>query len=101
MFKAKNNHEVFNKILEFDVNFPFNMDKDAIDLIKKLCSLEPEKRLGYNKNFSAIKKHRFFNGVDFESIKNKILVAPGNINSNYCKTPTNKNPVVGVVSFSG
>lgn len=69
MFKAKNNHEVFNKILEFDVIFPFNMDKDAIDLIIKLCNLDPEKRLGSNKNFSAIKKHSFFNGVDFEKIK--------------------------------
>ena len=66
MFKAKNNHEVFNKILEFDVNFPFNMDKDAIDLVKKLCNLDPYQRLGYNKNFNAIKKHSFFKGVDFE-----------------------------------
>ena len=79
MFKAKNNHEVFNKILEFDVNFPFNMDKDAIDLIKKLCNLDPEKRLGYNKNFSAIKKHCFFKGVDFEKIRRQIFQPPSNL----------------------
>ena len=34
MFKAKNNHEVFNKILSNNVDFPEDMDRDVVDLVK-------------------------------------------------------------------
>ena len=82
MFKAKNNHEVFNKILTFDVDFPSNMDPDCVDLVERLCDVNPNKRLGLN-SMSLIKKHPYFKGVDFELINNQDLPCPECMEDNF------------------
>ena len=52
-------------------NYPKDMPADAIDLIDKILHPNPVERLGYgskqSKNdFSALKSHKFFQGIDFE-----------------------------------
>ena len=37
MFKGSRNHDVFTKILNQDVDYSIVNDKDAKDLIQKLC----------------------------------------------------------------
>jgi len=67
MFKGKNNKDIFDKILKQDVFFPWCMEPDCIDLIEKLTNADPLARLGL-KNTQNIKKHPFFEGVNFEAI---------------------------------
>ena len=45
--------------------------KSAKDLISKLLNKNPEKRLGYMKDFDDIKNHEFFKGFNFGDILNK------------------------------
>ncbi len=46
------------------------MDKDLADLVKQLTNLDPWKRIGL-KNMQVIKKHPFFENVDFEKISKR------------------------------
>jgi serine/threonine protein kinase len=68
MFKGKNNKDIFDKILKKDVFYPWCLDPDMIDLIEKLTNLDPLSRLGL-KSVHNLKKHPFFEGVDFEAIQ--------------------------------
>lgn len=46
----------------------------ATDLLMKLLEKNPEKRLGYgSKDASEIKKHPFFEGVDWDAVRSKEL----------------------------
>lgn len=56
MFRAKNNMQVFDKILKNDVYWPESMDSDIKDLIKKLTNYNPTERIGFN-NFSDLINH--------------------------------------------
>lgn len=68
MFRAKNNREIFDKILKHEVHYPEGMDKECIDLIERLCVAEPLQRLGY-KNFPALKCHPFFKDTNWEMVR--------------------------------
>ena len=46
MFKGKNNAQVFDKILKYDVDFSLIADKDLRDLIERLTEVDPVKRIG-------------------------------------------------------
>jgi len=45
------------------------ISKDAADLIKKLLEPDPKKRIGTEGGAAEVKKHPFFNGVNFDKIK--------------------------------
>lgn len=64
MFTAKNNMEIFDKIIKHDVYYPDWMDQDAMDLIKALVVSNPYQRLGF-RNFSHLKNHKYFEGIDW------------------------------------
>ena len=55
-FDGINNNDLFAKILKCKVNYPKNMDKNAVDLLKNILVANPEKRY----NLSQIKKHPFY-----------------------------------------
>ena len=55
-FEGFNNNDLFKKILKCKVNYPINMDKSAIDLLKNILVLNPDKRIDINK----IKFHPFY-----------------------------------------
>ncbi len=55
-FQGKTHSEVFQNILENKVAYPNHMDRDGVDLIKKLLDYNPENRLGYL-NMKKLKEH--------------------------------------------
>ena len=46
MFHGKNNQAIFQKILDYDVQFPPFIDPLVKDLIQKLTDMDPQTRLG-------------------------------------------------------
>ncbi|XP_055708893.1 cGMP-dependent protein kinase, isozyme 1 isoform X2 [Phlebotomus papatasi] len=78
-FTANDPMKTYNIILKgIDmVDFPRHMSRAAIGLIKKLCRDVPVERLGYQKGgFEEIKKHKWFQGFDWDGLVNLTLEAP-------------------------
>ena len=68
-FKIKE-EKIDETIYSQKVEYPEKMSDEAKDIISKLLEIEPQKRLGYN-NSDEIKKHPFFQQIDFEQLYNK------------------------------
>ncbi|KAG7465406.1 cGMP-dependent kinase 2 [Solea senegalensis] len=59
------------------MDFPRKITKRPEDLIRKLCRPNPSERLGNLKNgITDIKKHRWFNGFNWEGLKVRTLSSP-------------------------
>ena len=73
-FKTKNEFEIFENIK--NVKYSFNnteIPDDAKDLISKILIKDPKKRIGYNsKDYSEIKNHPFFKGINFDELQNQV-----------------------------
>ena len=54
--KSDDNEVLFQKILEGKVDFPSYLSKNAIDLMKKILVVDPDKRI----KMKDIKKHKFY-----------------------------------------
>ena len=65
MFVGRNNQDVFNKILNNEIDFIDDLDDQAKDLILNLCNMEPKKRIGF-KNIQKLKDHKFFEGIQWD-----------------------------------
>lgn len=71
--------KTYNLILKgIDIlEFPRYISRSAISLIKKLCRDNPTERLGYHRNgIENIKKHRWFQGFDWEGLASQKMVPP-------------------------
>lgn len=66
-FLAMTENQVFQKILDGKIDYPKNIDPKAVDLIEKLLTIDPTKRLGF-KSYDELKRHLFFEGLDFKSL---------------------------------
>lgn len=54
------------RIVKGKIHYPSDMDAEAKDLICKLCTVDPSKRIGNLKNGAAdIKAHPWFKDTDF------------------------------------
>ena len=73
-FKSKG-QRIDPKIYLRKTYIPDKVGKSARDLIEKLFVSNPKKRLGYN-SADEVKKHPFFNGVDFDKVLNKEYKPP-------------------------
>ncbi|XP_070500721.1 cGMP-dependent protein kinase, isozyme 1 isoform X2 [Chironomus tepperi] len=59
------------------IEYPRHVSRSAISLIKKLCRDIPTDRLGYQRNgIDDIRKHKWFQGFDFENLANLTLKPP-------------------------
>lgn len=60
---------IFQKVKKviYNANQP-SLPPSARDLVQRLLVLNPEQRLGSDGDFSKIKSHIFFSGIDFESL---------------------------------
>ncbi|XP_063904043.1 cGMP-dependent protein kinase, isozyme 2 forms cD5/T2-like isoform X1 [Zophobas morio] len=59
------------------IDFPRNITRNAMALIKKLCRDNPAERLGYQKGgISEIQKHKWFDGFNWEGLVNRTLSPP-------------------------
>ncbi|KAL0965149.1 hypothetical protein UPYG_G00277420 [Umbra pygmaea] len=76
-FPGDDEEEVFDSIVNDDVRFPRFLSPESVSIIQKLLQKNPENRLGAGEaDASEVKKHRFFQGVDWESLLHKKLVPP-------------------------
>lgn len=68
---------IYQKILEGKIKFPWHFDRHSKDLIKKLLTADLTKRLGNLKGGAEdIKKHKWFQGVDWNGLVTKNVPAP-------------------------
>lgn len=65
--------KVFERVLDGTFLCPQEIGEEAIDLIKNLLNKDPVQRLQFAKK---IIKHDWFDGVDWDDIKNKEIPAP-------------------------
>lgn len=76
-FRSQNQEKLIDKILTQEPNFPTNMSKSLIDLLKKLLNKDPKSRLGMGKTGPAeIKSHPWFSGVRWNLLVKQKLKAP-------------------------
>lgn len=74
-WRGNNDMERFENIKECNVPYPRTMDQHAADLIQNLIVMNPLERLGSgvegtNLDYKSLKKHPFFNGIDWTGIEN-------------------------------
>mmetsp|Transcript_38531 Transcript_38531/g.28380 ORF Transcript_38531/g.28380 Transcript_38531/m.28380 type:complete len:109 (+) Transcript_38531:1885-2211(+) len=54
---------------------PKFLSQEAMDLIRRLLDRHPMQRLG-SRGASEVKKHPFFNGIDWDDVKNRKTFPP-------------------------
>jgi len=69
-FQARSDYALFQKILKLEFEYPANFPADAKDFISKLLIINPNERLGVQDSggYPSIKKHKFFELIDFENL---------------------------------
>ena len=77
-FLDTNDDNIYNEILNDEIKFPKTniISAEAKDLIQKLLIKEKNERLGFEGGFEFIKKHHFFNGIDFDKLEKMEIEAP-------------------------
>ncbi|XP_062290197.1 serine/threonine-protein kinase N2 [Scomber scombrus] len=76
-FPGDDEEEVFDSIVNDDVRYPRSLSHDSVSLIQKLLQKNPETRLGGGEeDASEIKRHKFFQGVDWNALLAKKLKPP-------------------------
>lgn len=77
-FYGSNEKETFQSILRGKLTFSAEIDKNGKSLITKLLVSKPGERLGVkgHEGWAAIKAHPFFQGIDWDAIKNLRCPAP-------------------------
>jgi len=93
-FWSENRRELFEMILlqEAEIDDPL-LSPEAKDLIEKLLIKEVENRLGCTHGAVEIKKHAFFNGINWNNVLKKKLKPPF-IPSEFLLTTTRQIPSV-------
>lgn len=76
-FKGSDEDEIFEAIIEDEVLYPVNMNKDAVSIIQDLLTKNPKKRLGSSpSDAEPIKAHPFFSGHNWNDILRKRVPPP-------------------------
>ncbi|XP_061402934.1 cGMP-dependent protein kinase, isozyme 1 [Musca vetustissima] len=78
-FRGQNQIKIYQQILGgIDVvQMPSKIPKSAQNLIRALCKQLPAERLGYQrKGILDIKRHSWFDGLDWQKLRNKQLPSP-------------------------
>ncbi|KAI7866174.1 kinase-like domain-containing protein [Spinellus fusiger] len=69
-YSSKNRQKTIDSILSKKINMPYYFTSEAKELLAKLLRKNPNARLGASpKGSSAIRKHRFFRNIDWESLE--------------------------------
>ncbi|KAF4073034.1 hypothetical protein AMELA_G00254220 [Ameiurus melas] len=76
-FPGDDEEEVFDSIVNDEVRYPRFLSPESVSLIQKLLQKTPEKRLGAGEqDANEVKRHRFFQGVDWEALLAKRVKPP-------------------------
>ncbi|XP_023326889.1 cGMP-dependent protein kinase, isozyme 1 [Eurytemora carolleeae] len=100
-FTASDPMKVYNIILKGidQIDVPRHISRVAVTLMKRFCKENPVERIGYQKDgVQDIKKHRWFQGFDWDGLNAKTLtppilpaVASASDSSNFDKYPRDEN----------
>jgi len=71
-FDDENTHQLYQKILHAQYTIPHFVSPSACDLINKLLTTDPEKRI----TFTGVRKHPWFRGLSFGFEKNPHPAVP-------------------------
>jgi serine/threonine protein kinase len=76
-FAGEYEEDIFDSIVSDDIEFPYTMSETAVNFVNKLLQKNPLKRLGAGPNDALdVRRHRFFQGVEWEKLLQKQLDAP-------------------------
>lgn len=75
-FHSKSKEETYNNIVQVRYTFPEHFPKDAADLVHRLLQRKDIYRLGVLLGVEAIKAHKWFEGFDWEGLRNQTLRSP-------------------------
>ncbi|XP_059213988.1 serine/threonine-protein kinase N2 [Centropristis striata] len=76
-FPGDDEEEVFDSIVNDEVRYPRSLSTDSVSLIQKLLQKNPETRLGGGgEDASEIKRHKFFQGTDWDALLAKKVKPP-------------------------
>jgi len=76
-FYSKNRRELFSLITDKPLVLKKEFSSEASDIISKLLERDPKKRLGSGSSGTDnIKRHPFFESIDWEALMRKELPAP-------------------------
>ncbi|XP_074474042.1 serine/threonine-protein kinase N2 [Sebastes fasciatus] len=76
-FPGDDEEEVFDSIVNDEVRYPRFLSPASVSLLQKLLQKEPEKRLGGGEeDASEIKRHKFFQGMDWAALLAKKMKPP-------------------------
>ena len=72
-FNGQFDYEVFEKITKRQLNFPNNIEKEAVDIIDQLLHLDPMQRLGAGppgseNSYEKLKSHPYFKIINFKTL---------------------------------
>jgi 3-phosphoinositide dependent protein kinase-1 len=72
-FNGQHEQEVFQKITDRQLQFPNDLEPEAIDLIDQLLHLDPQQRLGSGpkgslNSMEMLKQHPYFQGLSFKNL---------------------------------
>lgn len=75
-FHDRHRRTMFNKICNVRYSFPAFFPAEAADLVRNLLRRRPIYRLGVVGGMESIKKHPWFDGFDWEALRNRTMKAP-------------------------
>ncbi|KAI0086582.1 hypothetical protein BDY19DRAFT_908252 [Irpex rosettiformis] len=76
-FRGDDEDEIFDAILEDEPLYPITMPRDAVSILQKLLTRDPNRRLGSGKtDAEEIKRHPFFKDVNFDDVLGKRIPPP-------------------------
>ncbi|KAK7164613.1 hypothetical protein R3I94_003103 [Phoxinus phoxinus] len=76
-FPGDDEEEVFDSIVNDEVRYPRFLSPESVSVVQKLLQKNPEKRLGAgDQDANEVKKHRFFQGMDWEVLLAKRAKPP-------------------------
>ncbi|XP_042176416.1 serine/threonine-protein kinase N2 isoform X1 [Oncorhynchus tshawytscha] len=76
-FPGEDEEEVFDSIVNDDVQYPGCLSPDSISIIQKLLKRNPEKRLGAGEgDANEVKEEKFFKTIDWDALLAKKVKPP-------------------------
>lgn len=76
-FRGEDEDEIYDSILEDEPQFPAYLAEDAIDFIRELLRVEPERRLGSGTNGAdQVMAHTLFTGINWDDLYHKRVPVP-------------------------
>jgi serum/glucocorticoid-regulated kinase 2 len=75
-FYTNNRQELFEKIKEQQPRYSSSLNPVTRDILEKLLEKDPKKRLGSIRDADEVKNHPWFQGINWEDLKDKKYEAP-------------------------